>query len=149
MPPGTGYQEARQLLQRKYGDQERIATAYIDRILNWTNLKVDDVEGMKKYSVMLLSCKNAMTGISPKGREIEHPKLIEKLPVFMQDRWRRIADNIAEKDYRSVAFSDLVDFVESESRILSNPLFGRHLTGPQPRKTEEKQRYFPKEKEQR
>ncbi|KAK4326945.1 hypothetical protein Pmani_002549 [Petrolisthes manimaculis] len=148
MPPGTGYQEARRLLQRKYGDQERITTAYIDRILNWPNLKVDDVEGMEKFSVMLLSCKNAMTGISQRGREIEHPKtmrkIIEKLPIFMQDRWRRIADNIAEKDYRSVTFGDLVDFVEKESRILSNPLFGRHLTGPQPRKTEEKTKIFPK-----
>ncbi|KAK3890499.1 hypothetical protein Pcinc_005579 [Petrolisthes cinctipes] len=128
--------------------ENKITTAYIDKILNWQNLKVDDVEGMEKFSVMLISCKNAMTGISQRGREIEHPKtmrkIIEKLPVFMQDRWRRIADNIAEKDYRSVAFSDLVDFVEKESRILSNPLFGRHLTRPQPRKTEEKIKPLPK-----
>lgn len=135
MSPGVGYQEARRLLNKRYGDTERIAASYVNKILEWPSLKADDVEGLDQFSIMLMSCKNAVSGLSLGAREIEHPrtmrKVLEKLPFPMQDRWRRVADKILEHDYRPVSFSDLVEFIEDEARILSNPIFGRHLLNPQ------------------
>ncbi|KAK3886574.1 hypothetical protein Pcinc_009223 [Petrolisthes cinctipes] len=131
MPPGVGYEEARRLLEKRYGDRERIVAAYVDKILDWPHLKVDDIDGLDQFSVMLISCKNAMTAASLGAREIEHPKtmraILEKLPFPMQDRWRRKADGIVEEKYRHVTFTDLVNFIEREARIVSNPFFGRHL----------------------
>lgn len=84
---------------------------------------------------MLISCKNAMISTSLGTHEIEHPKamraILEKLPFPMQDRWRRIADGIAEEEDRYVKFTDLVNFIEKEARIVSSPFFGRHLLKPQ------------------
>lgn len=154
MAPGEGYQEARRLLHKRYGDEERIATAHVEQILKWPNIKADDVDGLDQFSVMLTSCKNAVIGGALGGREIEHPKtmrkILEKLPYFMQDRWRRVADRIWESGFRRILFSDLVDFIDEESRIMSNPLFGRHLLGQRKdsksQGTEEKPRMVSKDR---
>lgn len=131
MSPGTGYQEARRLLEKRYGNHERIVAAYMDKILEWPNLKADDIDGLDQFSVMLISCKNAILGSSLNAKEIEHPKtmrvILEKLPFSLHERWRRLADTILEDQYRQVTFTDLVEFIEKEARVASNPLFGRHL----------------------
>ena len=91
---------------------------------------------------MLESCKNAFSNISLGSREIEHPKTIrtimEKLPNYMQDRWRRRVYDINESECRGECFKDLVDIVTKEASILSNPLYGKHLIQSQPKKTEKK-----------
>ena len=56
-------------------------------------------------------------------------KITEKLPTALQDRWRRKAQSILEKDQRTVTCQDLVEFIEWEVRTMSNPLFGVHLYG--------------------
>ena len=50
----------------------------------------------------------------------------------MQDRWRRVVDTIEEREFRVACFNDLVDYVNKEARILSNPLYGKHIMGPKP-----------------
>lgn len=56
----------------------------------------------------------------------------------MQDRWRRLVDDISENEFRGASFRDLVDLVNKEARILSNPLYGKQVMGPQIRKTDDK-----------
>ena len=51
MQPDTGYAEAKRLLKKHFGDDYRIATAYIDKTLSWPSIKVEDPEALKGFSV--------------------------------------------------------------------------------------------------
>ena len=84
MDPSEGYKEARRLLERRYGDSERIATAYVNKVLEWKNIKADDVSSLDEFSIMLTNCKNAVTRVKFGMNELENPKtmrkILEKLP---------------------------------------------------------------------
>ena len=114
MPPGTGYWQARELLNKRYGDEDTISAAFVelDIIMDWTPLKHGDVEGLDKFSLTLMSCKNVMAGTSKGMRETDHPrtmrKVVEKLPFNLQDRWRRVEDTILENQHRRATFDDIV-----------------------------------------
>ena len=43
----------------------------------------------------------------------------------MRERWRRVADDIMDRQLMPVQFSDFVAFVDREARILTNPVFGK------------------------
>ena len=131
MPTGKGYKEARRLFEARYGNQHKIAACSVDRILNWPTIRVDDINAMDDFSIALRTCYNSMADKVAGVSELDHPKtirrILEKLPVYIQHGWRRLADDVSEQRNRMVVFKDLVDFVEKETRILTNPLFGRHL----------------------
>ena len=131
MPTERGYKEARRLFETRYGNQHKIAARSVDRILNWPSIKVEDIDAMDDFSIALRTCYNSMEDMLTGTSELDHPrtmrKILEKLPLHIQDRWRRLADDVSEHERRIVAFKDLVDFVEREARIVTNPLFGRHL----------------------
>ncbi|XP_043220311.1 uncharacterized protein LOC122389655 [Amphibalanus amphitrite] len=131
MPEDKGYKEARRLLEARYGNQYKIAARSVDRILNWPAIKVDEIDAMDDFSIALRTCYNSMAGMVTETSELDHPKtirkILEKFPPTIQDRWRRLAEDVREHKNRIVTFKDLVDFVEREARIATNPLFGRHL----------------------
>ena len=131
MPAKRGYKEARRLIETRYGNEHRMAARSVDRILNWLTVKVDDIDAMDDFSIALRTCYNSMADMVSGVSELDHPKtmrkILEKLPLSIQDRWRRLADVVNEQKNRVVAFKDLVEFVEREARIVTNPLFGRHL----------------------
>ena len=131
MPTESGYKEARRLFEARYGNQYKIAARSVDRILNWPPIKIEDIDAMDDFSIALRTCYNSMEDMLTGTSELDHPKtmrkILEKLPLNIQDRWRRLADDVSKQKKRIVAFRDLVDFVEREARIVTNSLFGRHL----------------------
>ena len=126
-PPDEGYEEARRLLKRKFGDEYRIASAYESKALGWPPTKPEDGSALSKFAIFLSSCKNALAS-SQYASKFDQPgniqKLIFKLPFRMRERWRRHVDYIMELQSRPVNFSDLVAFVDQEARIATNPVFG-------------------------
>ena len=126
-----GYGRARELLHKRFGNQEKIVSTYIDRVLNWPQIKGDNVEAFDEFSVMLTTCRNAILDMPYGLVELQNPKtmrlVLEKLPFGLQDRWRRVADGIINKEGRNIEFNDLVDFVEGEARVMANPLFGKQF----------------------
>lgn len=129
MESNLGYKEARRLLHERYGDIERISNSYVHKILSYPNVCNDDINGMDELSLLMVSCKNAMSSLKYGLGEMDHPKtlckIIQKFPSNIQDRWRRKVYDIKEKDDRSPNYSDLVEFVVKEVKVLSHPLFGR------------------------
>ena len=129
MTAGTGYMQVRRLLDKRYGDEDTVTSAFVDVLMEWPQVKPVDVEGLDRFSLTLTSCNNIMSGISPGARETDHPKtmrkIIEKLPYQLQDKWRHLADKIHEEEHRRAKFGDIVDFVEREVRVQTNPMFGR------------------------
>ena len=131
MDSDRGYREARKLLEKRYGDPHLVGTAYVEKVLNWKEIGKDDVKGLDEFAVMLTSCRNAVSRVPYGVSELQNPKtmrkIISKLPVHLQDRWRRVVDDIQRKGNRTVSFDDLVAYITDEARIVNDPLFGRHL----------------------
>ena len=142
--PSGGYQQARYLLQKRYGDPEKVADTFVDRILSWPVVKADDVAGMDRFALELRTCLNAVQGLLPESNELDHSKtlkrLLEKVPYHIQERWRRKVDSLKEIERRGAKFRDLVLFIEVEARIGSNASFGRQAfkrEAPRAEKTKE------------
>ncbi|XP_043193363.1 uncharacterized protein LOC122365846 [Amphibalanus amphitrite] len=138
LPATEGYAQARTRLQRRYGDERRMASAMVDKLLSWPFIKSDDIKGLDKFSIFLTGCSSSMSTGPSSVRELDHPGLlrsvVSKLPTHLQDRWRRTAVAIQDSG-RSVIFHDLASFVESEVRVVSDPLFGNHVTEPREAKS--------------
>ena len=87
-----------------------------------------DIRGLDKLSIFLGSCSSSMPRGPASVKELDHPGLLrsvmEKLPVPIQDRWRRCAVSIQDSG-RCVVFEDLAKFVENEARVATDPLFGK------------------------
>ena len=129
MSSDVGYREARRLLQKRYGNEENISAAHIEKLLVWPNIKADNIESLQSFAVAMMVCDSVMKNMPVGLRETDHPrtlrKIVEKLPFHLHDRWRRLADAAMEHEQRRVTFSDLVEFVDREARIAANPLYGR------------------------
>ena len=139
LPPERGYKEARRLMKKKFGDDYRIAAAYENKALNWPEVKNEDGVALNRFSIFLMRCKNAMEGskyLSKLAQPETIQKLVLKLPFSLRTRWRRLVDHIMEVELRLVNFGDLANFVDNESRVATNPVFGRIVDDAKPRTTE-------------
>lgn len=127
MPLDRGYLEAKRLLKRHFGDEYTIATAYLDKAINWPSIKVEDAESLISFSLFLNSCLNAMNSVDYL-EELDHPvnmkAIIAKLPYKLKEKWRSKAFDLQEQRGRRVRFADLVHFVDNQAQVLSHPVFG-------------------------
>ena len=135
-PSDKGYQEARRLLKRKFGDDYRIVTAYESKALNWPEVKPEDSTSLNRFSIFLMRCKNAMAS-SKYLSKLEQPdtiqRLVMKLPFNLRRTWRHLVNHIMETKERNVTFSDLAEFVDNEARVTDNPVFGKILDDAKPK----------------
>lgn len=122
-----GYAEARRLLKQRYGQNYKIATAYMNRVTNGRSIKSEDGDALQKFSILLTSCKNTLKDIGYLSK-IENPeslrKIVNRLPFALRRQWRDVADNITEKDGREIAIDDIANFVVKAARSASHPIFG-------------------------
>lgn len=127
MEPEHGYIVAKGLLQEHFGNQYKIATAYMERALTWQTIKSEDVKALQAYSLFLRGCGNMMEELQY-IQELDMPvnmtAIISKLPFKMRQQWRTIAYGIMETTKQRAHFNDLVRFIERRLSILSDPLFG-------------------------
>ncbi|KAK0152984.1 hypothetical protein N1851_005351 [Merluccius polli] len=124
---------ALKLLQERYGNELKVATALIEKASKWPQIKTEDGKALSAFSVFLISCRNAMEDIDYM-EEMDNPTtmrtIISKLPFKMRERWRVHAYGIQEKQHNRVKFTELVSFVEHQAKIVSDPLFGDLDTAP-------------------
>ncbi|KAJ8406750.1 hypothetical protein AAFF_G00296660 [Aldrovandia affinis] len=127
MQPSRGYKEAKRLLHKHYGDELRIASAYIDKALQWPQIKSEDGKALNAYAMFLVGCRNTMEDIESL-EEMDNPTnlrtVVSKLPYKMKERWRAEAYNIKERRDRRAKFTDLVSYIERQAKIATDPLFG-------------------------
>ena len=127
MDPESGYEVAKGLLQEHFGNQYKIATAYMEKALAWQSIKSEEVKALQAYSLYLRGCCNAMEDLQYL-QELDMPVnmrlIVFKLPFRMRDQWRAKAHEIMERTNDRAHIKDLVIFIERHVRILSDPLFG-------------------------
>ena len=49
--------------------------------------------------------------------------IVRKLPIMMRERWRKLSNDLIARN-GLVGFSNLVDFICQEARVLKTPVFG-------------------------
>ena len=106
------------MLKQKYGQNYKIATAYIERVTNVRSIKSEDGATLQKFSILLTSCKNTLKDLGYLSK-IENPnslrKIVNRLPFGLRRKWRDTADSITERD-REITIEDMATFVERRAR---------------------------------
>lgn len=127
MDANTGFVEAKRLLKVHFGDEMKIANAYMGKALNWSSIKAEDGKALHSYALFLRGCCNAMRDLQDM-EECDLPSnwmlIVSKLPYKLRERWRTAACEILEQRKRRGRLQDLVAFIERQAKILQDPLFG-------------------------
>ncbi|XP_034093136.1 uncharacterized protein LOC117560379 [Gymnodraco acuticeps] len=128
MAPERGYIVAKGLLQEHFGNEYKIAAAYIGKALAWPTItKAEDIKALQAYALFLRGCANVMEELQYM-QELDMPSnmkmVVFKLPYKLREQWRNKAHNIMEASNNRAHFIDLVKFIERHVRVLSDPIFG-------------------------
>ena len=87
-PANKGYENAVNLLYRRYGDQHTILAAYKKEVKEWPQIKVGDAAGFRKFYNFLLKCQSIIG--DNKWNALDSPDsicmLLSKLPGQLRDR---------------------------------------------------------------
>ena len=139
MEPERGYHRAKELLQEHYGNEFKIANAYIEKALSWSSIKSEDPRALEAFALYLRGCCNAMeeiTYMEELDLSSNLKALVTKLPYKIREKWRSEVCVLQEKRNVKVRFCDLVRFLEYQVKILTNPVFGniQDPTSPKPQK---------------
>ncbi len=127
MPPEDGYKQALSILKRRFGDDFKVAKAWIDSVSNGKSLNENDREGLQELADRLNNCKIVLESLG-KVSEIEGGERIKevakKLPLSLRRKWRDKASEHYEdfEDYPS--FAKFVEFVAKKARSANDPLYG-------------------------
>ena len=128
LPPDEGYDQARWLLKKKFGDEYCVASAYETKALNWSDIWLEDGAALNRFSIFLTSCRNALASsqyISNFDQPGNIQKLVFRLPYSLRERWRLTKDDVMELQARPVEFSDFVAFVNRKVSIITNLAFSK------------------------
>ena len=131
MEPDSGYVQARNLLTKEYGDPYKLSMEYINKIHDWPVVKAEDNVGIKKLSLFLIKCKHAMQSLCYLD-VLSHPptmlSIVQKLPVYLQNKWRDQASKLRRVQQKIVNYEDLVEFVETAADTANDPVYGKYST---------------------
>lgn len=90
MVPERGYAKAKALLKEQFGNEQKIASAYMERALSWPPIKNEDVKALQDYSLFLRGCCNITEEVQYL-HELDMPAnmltIIRKLPYKFRGKW--------------------------------------------------------------
>ena len=122
-----GYEEAKAELRKKFGNRFVVATAFRKQADTWPIVKRDDEQAWTKFSIFLIEYQNTMVDMSHIN-EIDHSAtiklLLTKIPYTVRNQWRIQVDKTMEAEERCPGFKDFVEFIERQTRIVCNPVYG-------------------------
>lgn len=122
----SGYKEARELLEKHYGNEYRIAQRYLSKLQNWEALKSEDSNAMRKFAAYLTECGNMMrnmTALNQLNSWRDIREIMMKLPWDLRKQFRSKAQRMMVNN-EEVNFGTLVAFVNEQSDLLQLPMLG-------------------------
>lgn len=127
MEPSVGYTKAKQMLKEFFGDDFKIAEAYIKEALDWQTIKPEDGTALQSFALFLTGCYNAMTDVNYM-EDLDNTSnlraLANKLPYKLKEAWRKYACDLQDKTKKKVKFKDFVNFINKQVRYVLHPLYG-------------------------
>ena len=80
-----GYQKARNLLEKRYEQSYRIASTFVDNLVEGSTIKAEDGEVLRSFSILLTSCKNTLQDI---GQPETVKAIVSRLPCGLRQNWQ-------------------------------------------------------------
>ena len=127
MEASAGYRRARQLLQQRFGNDFRISEAYVAKVTEGPTIRGNDGDVLQEFAddlggcVETLRAMGRMEEIDTRSRML---KIVERLPTYIQGRWRRIAIDDMETKGRYPGIEQFAEFVQRAAREATDPVFG-------------------------
>src|SRR5215469_7355147 len=119
------YIKAKEMLQKQYGNSNRIAQSFLKKLKDWKVITTEDRVKINELYFYLNQIKNNMQTMSVLNQLNSHTEIlniVKKLPMFLQRRWKQRAYEIYKRN-EQVAFIHLVEFMEEQSEMVSIPVF--------------------------
>ena len=114
----NAYNEARKILDQRFGNPVYVAEAYKTRIRKWPQIQDGDSAGLQDFSDFLVRCQEAVKTVGSLAELDSTQTLRElsaKLPSYSGVKWCRHAHEAQMKSSLRVSFSEFVKFVKAES----------------------------------
>src|SRR5215469_117293 len=119
------YVKAKEMLDKQYGNSNRIAQSFLKKLKDWKEIKTEDRVKINELFFYLNQIKNNMQTMSVLNQLNSHTEIlniVRKLPMFLQRRWKQKAYDIYKRDEQLV-FDHLVEFMREQAEIVSIPVF--------------------------
>src|SRR5215469_3635467 len=119
------YIKAMEMLEKQYGNSNRIAQSFLKKLKDWKIITTDDRVKINELYFYLNQIKNNMKTMSLLNQLNSHTEIlniVRKLPMFIQRKWKQKAYNIFKRD-EQVTFDHLVEFMKEQAEIVSIPVF--------------------------
>jgi len=119
------YEEAKRLLDQRYGDPFVVANAFRDKLEKWPKIQSRDGYGLRRFSDFLKQCHTAMASVgslSVLNDERENRKMLGKLPEWLLNRWNRFVVQWREERNAFPPFKEFMLFVSKEAKIACDPV---------------------------
>ncbi|XP_071953133.1 uncharacterized protein [Antedon mediterranea] len=119
------YENAKAVLEKRYGNPFIVSEAFRDKLDSWPRIQARDYNGLRRLSDFLNQCNIAMKEM--KGLEVlndsrENRKILQKLPDWLVNRWRRNAVSAMQIKGSYPTFNDFSTFLTTEAEIVCDPV---------------------------
>ena len=126
MKPNLGYAKARQLLKDRFGNDYMISEAWVNKVADGTPIKhspeaVQDLADDVRGCIEVLKAMGKLSEIDSRGRML---KILNRLPLFIQGRWRKAAVASLDRHGGYPNIEEFAIFLERVAREMNDPVFG-------------------------
>ena len=125
-----------QALEREYGDSQRLDSAYMKELRQWPWIKPHDTKAYRSMSRFLQKCQIGRR----QGRLIvlDAPEtirlILSKYYQSVQDSWNKHANRLKQTHQKEANFDTLLNFLDQQCILLSNPYYSREAFQERERK---------------
>ena len=126
----NGYQCARKILEQRFGNNHLVSEKLISDLCHGKQLK-SPVE-LQQFSDDLSSTYQVLDSIKMLDElNVQHSiiSMVERLPVYVQRKWRRQALEFKKSQNKYPDLSEFVKFVGEEAADSSDPVYGKFVPG--------------------
>ena len=120
LPPEDVFEEAKGLLEERYGNQFVIADAFRDKLENWQRINPRDGTALQRYANFLRQCNTAMQSIRSLrvlNDKRQNRKMLRKLPDWVITRWAGFVSQWRDDKGELPSFKDFI----KQARIATDP----------------------------
>ncbi|XP_064635262.1 uncharacterized protein LOC135492633 [Lineus longissimus] len=124
--PAAGYKLARSLLKDRFGNDFVVSQTWVDKITNRKPIRASDPEALRDLADDLRNCVETLTSMGRLDRLNENSlvQIIERLPLYLQNKWKGAAYKIRQ-EARSPSIQDMLWFVSKAADEANDPVFGK------------------------
>ena len=139
MDPLLGYQTAKALLEDRFGNLFKVATAYLNEVINGPPVRPYDSKALLAFADTLRDCTSGLESIGYL-EEINSAdnlrRIVNRLPFHLKTKLLEVADSVQQSGQRT-KIHHISQLVTTNVRVANNPVFGASLNEGKERRNPE------------